>query len=102
MVWNDPQLANPGHVVGIAAPAWHHMHVEMFGDARASSRAEIETNVKTVRAHGLAEYLLAVHGEFAKFGTLSGLQFREGSRMDIWYHHKMPVIIGIEVHDDKG
>ena len=77
MLRNDADLANHGHVVDIAVPAWHHMYVQMFGDARASGRAEIETNVKTIRTHGLAEYLLAAHGEFAQFGTLGGFQFRE-------------------------
>ena len=33
MLRNDAHLADHGHIVGIAVPAWHHMHMEMLGDA---------------------------------------------------------------------
>jgi hypothetical protein len=29
---NDAHLTDHGHIVGIAVPAWYHMHVEMLGD----------------------------------------------------------------------
>ena len=32
MLWNDAYLAEHGHIVGIAIPAWHYMHVEMLSD----------------------------------------------------------------------
>src|SRR5947209_3800976 len=77
MLRNNAGLANHGHVIGIAFPAWHNMDVEMFGNTRPGGRAEVEPNVKTVRTHSVPEHLLAAHGEFAEFGALAGLQFRE-------------------------
>jgi len=77
MLWNDAYLAEHGHIVGIAIPAWHYMHVEMLSDTGSGGCTKIETDVQTVRPHSLTEHLLAEHGEFAKLGPLGGFQGRE-------------------------
>src|SRR5262249_3369450 len=77
MLRNHADLTNHSHVIGIAFPAWHNMDMEMFGNTRPGGRAEVETNVKTIRTHSVPKHLFAAHGEFAEFGALAGLQGRE-------------------------
>jgi hypothetical protein len=67
---NHPDVADYTHVVCIAGPAGHDVHMEMSSNTSPGSGTEIETNVEPLWLHGALQDSLTDGGKGEEFVTL--------------------------------
>ena len=95
-------MAEYGHKIRVARPTGDSVEMYMVLDPRASDLAQVGADVKAVRLHGHAQGRQPSIQELHHFGQCGGCQVFKAGDMHIGYNHKMPVVVGIAIQDEKG
>ena len=64
------RLADDGHEVGVAVPAWDDVHVQVVEDPGARGLAEVDAHVEAVRRIGLLDRHLGASRELDELREL--------------------------------
>jgi hypothetical protein len=102
MFWYDPHFTNYGDKTGISSPAGNDMHVQMFPQPGPGDLTEIYPDIEPFRQESR---LKTVEAKLRGLDEIKQTLIRKPihvRNMVMGQHHKMTIVIGKRVHDDKG
>src|SRR5216683_2822915 len=98
----DAGLSGDGHEVGVAAPAWERVQVDVLRDAGAGCLAQIQAEVETIGVIDAAEGGLGLlGGEHHLLGCVRG-QGGQRVNVKVWDDQQMAGRVGIRVEADEA
>lgn len=97
----DARLADGGHEVCVANPAWHDVHVKMVCDSGSGGASQVHADVESVGAvdftHRRLAALRQIHHLVRGFFRC-GCEF---SDVRVRHDHRVAADVGVDVEDKK-
>lgn len=91
----DAGGSEDGHEIGVALPTGHDVEVEVFDDAGSGHPAEVESDIESIGAQGLAQGIHAAAGQLHQFEHFVVGEIGEVGDLAVGNDHEMAAVVGV-------